>query len=65
MVFVCTWHLFYVGKLIIPSDGDDRSVLVVNVYRKHTWGRDELIATLAHTVGGVLQKFKDGGKRNS
>ena len=65
MVFVCTWPLFYVGKLIIPSDGDDHSVLVVNVYRKHTVRKNKLIATFNGTIGEALQKFKDGGKRST
>ena len=65
MVFVCTWPLFYVGKLDAISDGDDHSILIVNVYQKHTWGKAELIVMLTHTVSGVMQKFKDGGKRST
>lgn len=47
--------------LNIISDGDDRSILVVKVYQKNSIGKDKLIGSLTETIGGVLQKLKDGG----
>ena len=56
-------HSFpYDRELSIFSDANDRSVLV-NVYQKHRFKKDALVGTLTDTIGGVLGKLKDGGKR--
>ena len=49
--------------LILLSDLDDRSDFVVKVYRKHRFGKDTLVASLTDTIGGVLDKLKDGGTK--
>ncbi|KAI9566408.1 hypothetical protein HD554DRAFT_1193734 [Boletus coccyginus] len=41
-------------------DGDDGSVLLVNVYQKFRIGEDKLIGSLTDTVAGLLRKLKDG-----
>ncbi|KAN0076754.1 hypothetical protein V8E55_010609 [Tylopilus felleus] len=41
-------------------DEDDRSLLLVTVYRKHHIGKDQLVGTINDTIGGTLGKLKDG-----
>ncbi|KAF8548063.1 hypothetical protein OG21DRAFT_1607113 [Imleria badia] len=41
-------------------DGDDRSVLLVQVYQKHHVGRNELVGRLSDTIGEILGKLKNG-----
>lgn len=48
---------------MIDSDGDDRSVLAVNVYKKHRFEKDVLVGNLSDTISGVLGKLKAGGTR--
>jgi hypothetical protein len=43
-------------KLNSPSDGDDRSVFVVKVFRTHSIGKDELVGFLSDTIGNILGK---------
>ena len=45
----------------VVSDGDDRSVLLVQVHRKHHFGKNELVASFSDTIGGILGRLKDGG----
>ena len=45
----------------VVSDGDDRSVLLVQVHQKHRFGKNELVASFCDTIGGVLGRLKDGG----
>ena len=42
---------------------EDPSPLVVKVYQKHRVGKDEVVATLTDTIGGVLGRLKDGGTK--
>ena len=53
--------LFYTGNLSVASDGHDHSVLVVDVYKRHRFGKDKLIGTLTDTVGEVLYNLGDEG----
>jgi len=55
--------VLYAKKLNIISDGNDRSVLLVKVYRQHRIGKGELVGSLTDTIGGILTKLKDGGTR--
>ena len=43
------------------SDGDDRSVLLVQVHQKYRFGKNELVGSFADTIGGILGRLKDGG----
>jgi hypothetical protein len=43
------------------SDGDDRSVLLVQVHRKQRFGKKELVGSFSDTIGGILGRLKDGG----
>lgn len=52
-------------KLNIVSEGDDRSVLRVMVYRKHRVRRDRLVGSLTDTIGVALGKLKGGGTKVS
>ena len=45
----------------VVSDGDDRSVLLVQVHRKHRFGKNELVGSFSDTIGGILGRLKDGG----
>ena len=45
----------------VVSDGDDRSVLLVQVHRKHHFGKNELVGGFSDTIGGILGRLKDGG----
>ena len=49
--------------LNLVSDVDDRSDFVIKVYQKHRIGKDKVVASLTHTIGGVLEKLKDGGTK--
>ena len=63
ILFVGTCLLLYARQLDVVSDGHDRSIFVVQVYRKHRVGKDKLVASLSGTIGDVLQKLKDGGTK--
>lgn len=56
-----TFSLRYTTRLNIVSDGDDRSVLLIQAYQKHHLGKDELVGRLSDTIGEMLAKLKDGG----
>ena len=45
----------------VVSDGDDRSVLLVQVHQKHHFGKNELVGSFSDTIGGILGRLKDGG----
>ena len=45
----------------VVSDGDDRSILLVQVHQKHRFGKNELVASFSVTIGGILGRLKDGG----
>ena len=53
--------ILYGSRTNIVSDEDDRSLLLVTVYRKHHIGKDQLVGTINDTIGGTLGKLKDGG----
>ena len=55
--------MLYARKLNIASDGNDRSVLLIKVYRRHLTKKDELVGSLTDTIDGILGKLKDGGTR--
>ena len=40
---------------------EDPTAFVVKVHRNHRFGKDEVVATLTDTIGGVLGRLKDGG----
>ena len=40
---------------------DPSTPFVVKVYQNHLVGKDEVVATLTDTIGGVLGRLKDGG----
>ena len=48
-------------ELNVVSDGGDRSVLLVQVHRKHHFGENELVGSFSDTIGGILGRLKDGG----
>ena len=48
-------------KTNVVSDGDDRSVLLVQVHQKHRFGKNELVGCFSDTIGGILGRLKDGG----
>ena len=58
-----TRPFLYTRKLNIISDGDDRSVLLVKVYQKHHIRDDKEAGSFSDTVGGVLERLKDGGTK--
>ena len=60
---MCPRPLFYARELNFVSDADDRSVLLVNVYQEHRFKKDVLVGRLTDTIGGVLDKLKDGGTK--
>ncbi|KAG8215380.1 WD40-repeat-containing domain protein [Butyriboletus roseoflavus] len=41
-------------------DGNDRSVFLVKVYRKPHIGPDKLLGSLTDSIGGILEKLKNG-----
>ena len=59
----CPW--FHGRQLNIISDVDDHSILLVKVYQKHHIGKDGLVGSITDTIGGVLEKLKDGGTKFS
>ncbi|KAF8549383.1 hypothetical protein OG21DRAFT_1500452 [Imleria badia] len=44
---------------VFHFDGDDSSLLLINVYQKHRFGDDEVVGNLTDTIGGVLGKLND------
>ena len=54
-------HLVGNKELNVVSDGDDRSVLLVQIRQKHRVGKNELVGSFADTIGGILGRLKDGG----
>ncbi|KAH0826228.1 hypothetical protein J3R83DRAFT_5686 [Lanmaoa asiatica] len=46
-------------------DGDDHTVFLAAVYVKHrvAFKQDELIGSLTDTIGGILEKLKNGGMK--
>ena len=48
-------------ELNVVRDGEDRSVLLVQVHRKHQFGKNELVGSFSDTIGGILGRLKDGG----
>ena len=54
----------YTEELKIFSDVADPSTpFVVKVDQNRLIGKDEVVATLTDTIGGVLGRLKDGGTR--
>ena len=45
------------------SDVADIFPFVIKVYRKHTVRKNEVVATLSDTIGGVIGRLKDGGTK--
>lgn len=47
-------------ELSIISDGDDCTLILLSIYQRHHIRSKELVETIINTIGGVLEKLKDG-----
>lgn len=47
--------------LNVVNDGDDHSVLLIQVHKKHQFGKNELVGCSSGIIGGMLGRLKDGG----
>ena len=60
-----THALLYTTEVTLVSDGDDRASFLVSVYKKShiPFKHDEVVGSLTDTIGGILEKCKDGGTK--